>query len=149
MLAIGLFGLYGGAYAATTSTAPPIGHPATLPGPEESVTASNEQTRDYFINSFAPTYIGGFIGIMGGIAFMMVVISGIQYLTSYGNEEKIKQATKSLTFSIIGFLLSLLSWSIVSIVSNVSFGGQPDREVGAGTATGEEDSTAVKSTTTE
>ena len=128
--------------------APLIGHPSTLPGMEITEDTANADVRSYFLNTFAPTYIGGFIAMMGGITFLMVVINGIQYLVSYGSEEKMKNATKGLTFSVLGLVLSLLAWSIVSIVSNISLGGQPDREVGIGEAyeTTEADKVEIETT---
>lgn len=147
VLSLTTFPMVVSATSTTTSpTAPTIYQPSTLPGPDSTKVVGNEATRNYFLNKFAPTYIGGFIGMMGGITFLMVVISGIQYLTSYGNDEKMKQATKSLTFSVIGLLLALLAWSIVSIVSNISFGGQADRSVGSGAATQSTDFKQVQKT---
>lgn len=139
------------AHGATTDgpQAPLIGHPSTLPGMEITEETANADVRSYFLNTFAPTYIGGFIAMMGGITFLMVVINGIQYLVSYGNDDKMKNATKGLTFSVLGLVLSLLAWSIVSIVSNISLGGQPDREVGVGEALQTTETNEVKTEETE
>ena len=50
----------------------------------------------------------------------MVVMAGFKYITSSGDDAKIKSATRSLAFSILGFILVFLSPSIVEfVVSNI------------------------------
>ncbi|MBP5204086.1 hypothetical protein J6Z48_00350 [bacterium] len=54
------------------------------------------------------------------LVVFMVVMAGFKYITSSGDDAKIKSATRSLAFSILGFILVFLSPSIVEfVVSNI------------------------------
>lgn len=59
------------------------------------------------------------IGLTGGLALLFVIFSGIQILTAYGNEEKIGAAKKTLTWALLGLVLSILSYAIVQIIVSI------------------------------
>jgi len=50
-----------------------------------------------------------FFGIAIVIAAIMLVYAGFNYVTATGNEEKIKTATKTLIFALIGVAIALLA----------------------------------------
>lgn len=58
------------------------------------------------------------------IATVMMIISGIQWITSSGDTEKIRSAKSRLIYSIIGLVIILGSYFIVGMVIRV-FGGNP------------------------
>lgn len=62
------------------------------------------------------------IGITGGVALLFVIISGIQILTAYGNEEKVGTAKKTLTWALLGLVIAMLSYAIVQIIISIQFG---------------------------
>jgi hypothetical protein len=66
-----------------------------------------------------PTITNIVVSITGGLALLFVIISGIQILTAYGNEEKIGEAKKTFTWALIGLLISILSYAIVQIIVSV------------------------------
>ena len=45
-----------------------------------------------------------------------IVFSGIQYTTSYGDDEKVKKAKTTGIYALIGLLLLLLAFPLVNIV---------------------------------
>ena len=51
-----------------------------------------------------------------------IVFSGIQYTTSYGDDEKVKKAKTTGVYAIIGLLLILLAFPLVDIVVNFVYG---------------------------
>lgn len=53
--------------------------------------------------------------IVGGLSVIMFIVAGIQYLLSSGNPNKMATARTTLTFAIIGLVLSLTAGSIVTI----------------------------------
>lgn len=60
------------------------------------------------------------LGIAGLIAATFIVIGGFQYITSAGNDEQSKKATKTLTGAIIGLIIILSAYAIEqTIVKNV------------------------------
>jgi len=58
-------------------------------------------------------YVSGFLGLIS-VAFIMY--GGFLMVTSAGNEDKKKQATKILTYAVIGLFLVFLSYAIVAWV---------------------------------
>ncbi len=50
------------------------------------------------------------------ILFLMFVIGGFNYLTSFGNPEKMKKAQGTLKFALVGFLLFISSYLILKII---------------------------------
>ena len=57
------------------------------------------------------------------VLFIMLIIGGFYYLTSFGDPEKIKKAQGTLKFAIIGFILFLCSYLILSIIDVLFLGG--------------------------
>ena len=54
------------------------------------------------------------------IAVVSLIISGFKYILSMGDEEKVKSATKGLTFSLVGLILVFISPRIIEfIIQNI------------------------------
>jgi len=47
-----------------------------------------------------------------------LVITGFKYIFSMGDEEKVKSATKSLTFSLLGLVIIFLSPRLIEFIIN-------------------------------
>lgn len=56
------------------------------------------------------------------VLFIMFVVGAFNYLTSFGNPEKVKKAQGTLKFAVIGFILFIGSYLIMNIVCFVAFG---------------------------
>jgi hypothetical protein len=67
------------------------------------------------------------IAAAGGLALLFIIIGGIQMLTAYGNDEKITAAKKTMTFAVVGLLIAILSYAIVSIISAIDISPKPPR----------------------
>lgn len=52
------------------------------------------------------------------IVVASLVITGFKYIFSMGDEEKVKSATRSLTFSIVGLVIVFLSPRIIEFIIN-------------------------------
>lgn len=50
------------------------------------------------------------------ITVASLVITGFKYIFSMGDEEKVKSATRSLTFSIVGLVIVFLSPRIIEFI---------------------------------
>ncbi|MCL4387229.1 MAG: pilin [Patescibacteria group bacterium] len=55
----------------------------------------------------------------GAIAVLMIVIGGVTYITSAGNEKQAQKGKQFLTYAIIGLLLVVLAKIILSIFARV------------------------------
>lgn len=56
------------------------------------------------------------LGFAGFVAVIMIVISGIQFITSSGNPEAAAAARNRLIYAIIGFVVIILSFAILQVV---------------------------------
>jgi hypothetical protein len=54
--------------------------------------------------------------LIGAVAFLMVVVSGLRYILARGNPDKITSAKNSLMYSLIGVIVAALAATIVNIV---------------------------------
>jgi hypothetical protein len=50
------------------------------------------------------------------LALIMILIAAINYITSRGQENKIKDATNALKYAIIGVVVALISWVIIKLI---------------------------------
>ena len=98
--------------SAFATTAPTIPQISTLPGPQGSVKDANQYVREQFLPNMAMSVIR----IAIPVSVVMLVFGAIRLLTAYGNDEKITLAKKTLTWSVVGLIISLLSYAIVQIV---------------------------------
>jgi len=57
--------------------------------------------------------------IAGGLAALFIFIGGISFILSGGNDEKIKQAVNTIRYSIIGLIVTILSFTFVTIVGRI------------------------------
>ena len=77
---------------------------------------------DYVYSTLLPQITNTVIGLTGGLSLLFVVVSGIQILIAYGNEEKIGAAKKTLTWALVGLVIAILSYAIVQIVVSINIG---------------------------
>lgn len=55
--------------------------------------------------------------IIGVIAVIIIIIAGIQYITSEGEPEKTKRAQATITYTIIGLIIAVLAGAIIGFVT--------------------------------
>lgn len=55
-------------------------------------------------------------GIIGAVALLIIVISGLRYIVSAGDPGQMSQAKKSIIYAVIGLAVALSGFSIVSFV---------------------------------
>jgi len=65
------------------------------------------------------TLIGYILGLIGSIALLLIIIAGVMYMTSMGNEEKITKSKKIITGAVIGLAIALLSYSLLQLVLSI------------------------------
>ena len=100
---------------------PTIIKPDLLPGPDNQEIAQG--SREIILGKFLPRLTVRIIGLIGAAALLSIVIGGLRYATAYGKEETLEAAKNQILYSIIGFIVAILSYTIVTIVSNVEFKG--------------------------
>ena len=58
--------------------------------------------------------------LAGAIAIIIIIVSGIKFLISGGDAKKVDSAKKSLTYAVIGLILILSAYFIVSVIGQVT-----------------------------
>lgn len=95
-----------------------IPRPIGLPGPE-----ATETTRTKLVDTILPRFAVGMIGMTGGIALLMIVIGGVRYLTAYGNDEAAGKGKNQIIYGIVGMIVALLAYTVVTAVTNINVDG--------------------------
>ncbi|MFA6271756.1 MAG: hypothetical protein WC693_01425 [Patescibacteria group bacterium] len=64
------------------------------------------------------------LGLLGLIGVVMVMYGGFTWMTAGGNEDKIEKAKKVISAAVIGMVIVILSWAVVTfalgVLSNVT-----------------------------
>ncbi len=123
MLGIGLILPLTTAQAQDTIKVPPINplqgdSNETIYLPGASNAPADQGT--YIQSTFLPQVTSVVVGLTGGMSLLFVIISGVQILTAYDNEERLTNAKKTLTWALLGFVISILSYGIVQIIVSIN-----------------------------
>lgn len=60
------------------------------------------------------------LGLLGLIAVVFILYGGFIWMTAGGNEDKVSQAKKIISAAVIGLIVVLLAWAIVTFVVNTA-----------------------------
>lgn len=66
--------------------------------------------------SLIGTIVNVLLFVVGILSVIMIIVSGIFYVTSSGDAGKLSKAKNTLTYSIVGLLVSFLAFAIVNWV---------------------------------
>lgn len=69
-------------------------------------------------NELLVTIINWLLTILASLSILMIVVAGIMYITSQGDEGRVDKAKGWLTYSIVGLVVALLGYVIVASVAN-------------------------------
>jgi cytochrome bd-type quinol oxidase subunit 2 len=57
------------------------------------------------------------LGLVGLIAVIMLIYGGFRYLTAAGNDESVSKAKNTIMYALIGIVIIILSYAIVSTIT--------------------------------
>jgi hypothetical protein len=57
-------------------------------------------------------------GIAGAIALLIITIAALQYVLSQGNPQSTAKAKDTILYAVVGLVICVLAFSIVSFVAN-------------------------------
>lgn len=60
--------------------------------------------------------ISAIIGILGLACVIIVIIGGVQYMTSSGDSGKVKKAKDTILYGVIGMVICVLSFAITQFI---------------------------------
>lgn len=58
----------------------------------------------------------------GALAVIFIIVGGIQFATSAGDPKRIEVAKNTITYAVIGLVIAILSFAIVSFVKSQLMG---------------------------
>ena len=70
-------------------------------------------------NSLASDVVGilnAVIGALGILAVVVIILGGVQYMTSSGDAGKVKKAKDTILYGVIGLIIVALAFAIVNFV---------------------------------
>lgn len=87
-------------------------------GPESGVLCNpvDNASNFYDVIFIAIRYLLSLIAL---ITLLFIVISGIKYLTSFGNEEKMRSAKGGLASAVFGLVLVLMAYAILEVIIKI------------------------------
>jgi hypothetical protein len=74
------------------------------------------------IIAFLQILAGALLAISGGIAVIVVAVGGFMYITSRGNSQQMEYAKNTLVYGVIGMLVVIFSYFIVSYIITLIVG---------------------------
>ena len=66
--------------------------------------------------SAATSFLNYFLGFLGLIAVVMIVYAGVLMVTAQGEEEQLGKGKKIILWAVIGLVVIMLSYAIVTMV---------------------------------
>lgn len=72
----------------------------------------SNQSLDVTINNI----ITAVLGLVGIIALGVILYGGFRWMTAAGNEEAVGEAKKIITAGVIGLIIVIVAWAVVSFV---------------------------------
>ena len=70
------------------------------------------------------TIINAVIGVLGLVCVIVMIIGGVNYMTSSGDAAKVKKAKDTILYGLIGLIVCVLAFAIVNFVISNIIGGQ-------------------------
>ncbi len=78
-----------------------------------------DQTQAYVSKNGAILEITRLVfGAFGAIAVLIIAIAGVQYVISQGEAQKISKAKNTIIYAVLGLIISITAYGIVSFVLN-------------------------------
>jgi len=66
-----------------------------------------------------PFVITWAINLAVGLSVIAIILGGYLYLTAYGDQDKMDKGKKALFFAIIGLIIALTAYGVVTILTNI------------------------------
>ncbi len=84
------------------------------------VTCDATQTTEKLVGGPAKTATNLLSLVVGGASVIMIILGGFKFITSGGNADKTKAATKTITYALVGLAVVVLAQFLVRFVFSKS-----------------------------
>ncbi len=103
---------FGVVVASVLSFVPHIAHAIDVDVPDAAKGPSTQQIVNGIVNTL--------LWVAGVAAVIAIVVGGIMYITSAGDEKRVQSAKNTVLYAVVGMVVALLSWAIASfVVTNI------------------------------
>jgi hypothetical protein len=79
----------------------------------------SDATNGAQLGAFVTIIVDTLLYILGAVAVIVIILSGISYVTSTGDPAAITRAKSTLTYGVIGLVVALLAYAIVNYVIGI------------------------------
>ena len=84
---------------------------ATTPGGVDTVAGGSDTLVDNVTN-----ILNGVVAVLGLVCVVVIIIGGVNYMTSSGDAGKVKKAKDTILYGLIGLTVCVLAFAIVNFV---------------------------------
>ncbi|MGO3702332.1 MAG: Mbov_0395 family pilin-like conjugal transfer protein [Candidatus Saccharimonadales bacterium] len=70
------------------------------------------------VNSMIENVTNALLFFLGAVAVIVIITGGLMYITAAGDAGKVKNAKNTILYAVVGLVVALLAWGIVSFVVN-------------------------------
>lgn len=89
--------------------------------PAKAVIVFNKTTEYNNVTELTEGVINWFLSITAGVTIFFLIIGGIYYLTAFGDDKRMQEGKKIITYAIYGLILILISYSVVTTLNKIIF----------------------------
>ncbi|RYC74936.1 Mbov_0395 family pilin-like conjugal transfer protein [Candidatus Nanosyncoccus alces] len=85
------------------------------------------------LESNVTTILSNIIAVLGVACVVVMIIGGVQYMTSTGDASKVEKGKKTILYGLIGLIVAALAFVIVNFVIGTILGNNMSNSCGEGT----------------
>ena len=89
---------------------------------------ATDQASNNNLESSVTGILNGVIGVLGLVCVVVMIIGGVNYMTSSGDAGKVKKAKDTILYGLIGLVVCVLAFAIVNFVITNIIGGKDNPE---------------------
>ena len=82
----------------------------------QGMTASGTSSTPKSLGSILTTVTNILLFLMGAISVIMIIVGGIRYATSQGDQTQVQSAKNTILYSIVGIVVAILAYAAVNFV---------------------------------
>ncbi len=113
--AIAVFGVAAFAPAVTVSALDPL-KDACANSSDNAVCDEVKSGSGNDLNDIIGIIVNTLLYVVGLLAVVMIIFSGIQYVSSTGDSGRVSKAKNTLTYSIVGLIVAVIAFALVNWV---------------------------------
>lgn len=73
------------------------------------------------LNELVTAIVNWFLSITAGVTIFFLIIGGVYYLTAFGDDKRMQEGKKIITYAVYGLMMILVSYSIVTTINSIIF----------------------------